>query len=58
MDKQAQVQTGAGQAPDIRAQVEALLGDEPEQVKADLERAAREAQAAVGPASVTAVSQS
>jgi hypothetical protein len=46
MDKQAQVQTGAGQAPDIRAQVEALLGDEPEQVKADLERAAREAQAA------------
>jgi hypothetical protein len=48
MDKQAQVQTGAGQAPDIRAQVEALLGDEPEQVKADLERAAREAQAAEG----------
>ena len=48
MDKQGQAETGPGQSSDIRAQVEALLGDEPEQVKAHLERSAREAQAAEG----------
>ena len=48
MDKQGQVQTGAGQAPDIRAQIDALLGDEPEHIKAHLENAVREAQAAEG----------
>ena len=48
MDKQGQVQTGAGQSSDIRAQVEALLGDEPDRIKADLEQAVRESQAAEG----------
>jgi hypothetical protein len=54
MHTQAEVKTEPGQSSDIRAQVEALIGDEPEGVKADLERAVREVEAGEGSGSVSA----